>query len=121
MNQGREDHEEADGFDVGREFPRDRRFRANRSSPTSPPAQATPGAPPAAGGPRTGKDVRAQCKADAQSQGLRGTARKGFVQDCFVKARPDLAAAQKCRQQGKEQGLADNDLKAFVRNCKTGG
>jgi len=96
-------------------------FAQTAPSPTPPPAQAPPAAPPAAGGPQTGKDVRAQCKADAVTQGLRGAARKSFVQDCFVKARPDLAAAQNCRQQGKAQGLADNDLKVFVRKCKTGG
>ena len=39
-------------------------FAQTAPSPTPPPAQATPAAPPAAG-PQTGKDVRAQCKADA--------------------------------------------------------
>jgi hypothetical protein len=84
----------------------------------APPPDATNAAPPASA-PATAKQVRAQCRADAQAQGLAGAARKAAVDDCFAKARPDLAAAQKCRQEGKAKGLADQELKAFVKQCKT--
>ncbi len=81
---------------------------------TSPTAPATPAATP------SGKDVRAQCRSEAQAQGLKGPDRKAYVADCFAKARPDLAAAQKCRAEGKEKGLAGPDLRAYVKTCKAG-
>jgi len=68
----------------------------------------------------TGKEVRAQCRDQAAAQGLEGEARKAAVQDCFAKARPDLAQRQKCREQGKSKGLADADLKAYVKTCVAG-
>ena len=64
------------------------------------------------------KEARAQCKADAKAQGLKGDARKAAVEDCFAKARPDIAAAKKCREEGKAKGLADKELKAYVKTCK---
>jgi pyruvate/2-oxoglutarate dehydrogenase complex dihydrolipoamide acyltransferase (E2) component len=95
--------------------------------PAPPPAAPQPAPPataaPAAASPsakQTAKQVRAQCRAQAKAQGLTGSALKGAVQDCFAKARPDLAQAQQCRQQGKAKGLADTQLKAFVRQCKAG-
>jgi hypothetical protein len=93
-----------------------------------PPAGAAPaaGAPaaasPAAGSSSaklTGKQARAQCRAQAKAQGLTGSARKDAVQNCFASARPDLAQAQKCRREAKAKGLQDTQLKAFVRQCKT--
>ena len=55
--------------------------------------------------------------ADAKAQGLKGPARKAAVDDCFAKARPDLAAAQKCRKEGKDKSHADKELKAYVKQC----
>jgi glucose/arabinose dehydrogenase len=79
----------------------------------SPAPIAAPDAKPA------GKEVREQCKTDAKAQGLKGPARKAAVDDCFAKARPDLARAQKCRKEGKDKGLADKELKTYVKQCKT--
>jgi hypothetical protein len=88
----------------------------------APAAGAPPAASPAAGSPNvrpTGKQARAQCQAQAKAQGLAGPARKQAVQDCFASVRPDLAQAQKCRQQAKANGVQDTQLTAFVRQCKT--
>jgi len=87
---------------------------------TTPPATPTPApstAAPAPDAKPTGKEARAQCVADAKAQGLKGPARKAAVDDCFAKARPDLAAAQKCRKEGKDKSLADKELKAYVKQC----
>jgi len=101
---------------------------ANAQNSTTPGAAPPPaaGAPaaasPATGSPNakpTGKQARAQCQAQAKAQGLTGPARKQAVQDCFASARPDLAQAQKCRQQAKANGLQDTQLTAFMRQCKT--
>jgi len=90
--------------------------------PTAPqaasPSGAAPGGPP--GMQPSGKEVRAQCQAQADAQGLKGPARKAAVQDCFAKARPDLAKRQQCRAQGKAQGLADQQLRQFVKQCAAG-
>ena len=64
--------------------------------------------------------MRAQCKADAKAQGLKSDQRKAAVEECFAKARPDIAAAKKCRDEGKAQGLADKELKTYVKTCKAG-
>ena len=77
--------------------------------------------PAASAATQTPKEVRAQCKSDAKAQGLKGDARKAAVQDCFAKARPDLAKAQQCRQEGKAKGLAKKELKAYVEQCKAAG
>jgi psiF repeat len=77
-------------------------------------------AAPAADAKPTAKAARAQCQADAKAQGLKGDARKSAVEDCFAKARPDLAAADKCRKDGKDKNLAGKELKAFVKECVAG-
>jgi len=87
-------------------------------TPTDQPAAPAVSATPAM---QTPKEVRAACRDQAVQQGLKGPARKAAVQDCFAKARPDLAKAQACRQQGKAKGLIGPDLKAFVKSCKTAG
>ena len=86
---------------------------------TAAPPSDAPAATESAPAPGTAKAVRAQCRAEVESQGLTGPARKAAVNDCFVKARPDLAGAMKCRQDGRAQGLADQALKDFVRQCRT--
>lgn len=88
------------------------------SAPQAAPSAPAPGGPPAT--QPSGKEVRAQCKAQAEAQGLKGPSRQAAVQDCFAKARPDLAKRQQCRAQGKAQGLADDQLKQFVRQCAAG-
>ena len=98
-------------------------FAPANAQTTTPEAAPPPAAAsPAAGSPSaklTGKQVRAQCRAQAKAQGLTGPARKEAVQDCFASARPDLVLAQKCRQEAKAKGLQDTQLRAFVRQCKT--
>ena len=66
------------------------------------PAPTPTDTPAASAATQTPKEVRAQCKSDA-------------------KARPDLAKAQQCRQEGKAKGLAKKELKAYVEQCKTAG
>ncbi len=88
--------------------------------PAQPPAMQPSGAATAPAAQPTGKEVRAQCRADAIAQGLKGPARKAAVDDCFAKARPDLAKRQQCVKEGKAQGLADKPLHQFVRKCVTG-
>ena len=85
--------------------------------PANPPPPAMAPAPPAK---QTGKEVRQQCRADAEAKGLKGPEKRAAVEDCFAKARPDLAAANACRKQGKDKGLADQELKDFVKSCKAG-
>ena len=73
---------------------------------TAPPPPAMAPAPPAK---QTGKEVRQQCRADAEAKGLKGPEKRAAVEDCFTKARPDLAAANACRKQGKDKGLAGQE------------
>ena len=88
------------------------------SSETPPPdAGPAPGAP---GAKRTAKEVREQCRADAESRGLKGPARKADVDKCFAAAKPQVAKMQQCRAEGKAKGLQDPDLKAFVQQCRKG-
>ena len=68
----------------------------------------------------TGKEARAQCRANAVAQGLTGRALKAAVDDCFAKARPDLAKRQQCRAQGMLQGLHADTLQLFVKKCVAG-
>jgi hypothetical protein len=89
---------------------------AQTAPETPPPSAAAPSAQSAPVVP-TGREVRAQCRAEAQAKGLKGTERKAAVQDCFAKARPDLAKREQCRQQGKSQGLGDIPLRQFIKQC----
>jgi len=93
------------------------------AAPAAPaPAAPAPGAsqPGAAPSQMTGPEARAKCRADAEAQGLKGAARQAAVQDCFAKARPDLAKRQQCRMQGKAAGLAGNSLRVFMQKCIAG-
>jgi glucose/arabinose dehydrogenase len=91
---------------------------AQAQTPAPEPTPAASPAPVAAPDAKlTGKEVREQCRAEAIAQGLKGPARKTAVDDCFAKARPDLAQAQKCRRDGKDQGLADKELRKYVKHC----
>ena len=86
---------------------------------TSAPApEAAPAHEASPAAKQTGKELRAQCRADAKAQGLRGTTRRAAIEDCVAKSRPDLAEAQKCRQEGRAKGLAGPALKAFVKQCR---
>ena len=89
----------------------------------APAAGAPAAASPATGSPNakpTGKQARAQCQAQAKAQGLTGPQRKQAVQDCFASARPDLAQAQKCRQQAKANGVQGTQLTAFMQAVQDG-
>src|ERR1700691_1011754 len=83
----------------------------NPPAPTPTPATST--AAPASDAKPSAKEARAKCNADAKAQGLKGDDRKTAVADCFAKARPDLAAADKCRQEGKDKKLAGKELKTY--------
>jgi hypothetical protein len=45
---------------------------------------------------------------------------RAAVQNCFAQTRPDLAAANACRKQGKDKGLFGQELNDFVKGCKAG-
>ncbi len=92
-------------------------------APTASPQSGAPSeAQPGQTAPQlSGKEVRANCRANAVAQGLKGPARKAAVEDCFANARPDLAKRNTCRAQGKAQGLTDKPLRQFVKQCVTGG
>jgi hypothetical protein len=89
------------------------------AAPEAPaPAATVPAAPqPGAPSQMTGPEARAKCRADAEAQGLKGAARQAAVQDCFARARPDLAKRQQCHMQGKAAGLAGNTLRVFMQKC----
>jgi len=87
------------------------------AAPAPAPGASQPGAAPSQ---MTGPEARAKCRADAEAQGLKGAARQAAVQDCFAKARPDLAKRQQCRMQGKAAGLAGNSLRVFMQKCIAG-
>ncbi len=84
----------------------------------APPSATLPAPAPAA--QQTGKDIWAQCRAEAQAKGLKGPLKRAAVQECFAQARPDLAAANACRKQGKDKGLFGQELNNFVKGCKAG-
>ena len=62
--------------------------------------------------------VRAQCRDDARTQGLKGEDRVASVDACYAKALPERAAALKCRRDGKAKGLAGTELRDFTRQCR---
>lgn len=96
---------------------------AQTAAPTAPAAPATTmtPAPDAPAKPVTGKDVRAQCRAEAKAQGLKGDSRKAAVQQCFAQARPDLVKAKQCRDEAKAKSLTGPDFRAYVKQCKAAG
>ncbi len=49
---------------------------------------AAPAAAPSPSPAAAGKAMRARCRADGKSQGLKGAALKAAVDECFAKARP---------------------------------
>jgi hypothetical protein len=93
---------------------------AQTASEGSAPSTVVPDKAPAAPTQTSGKDVKAQCRAEIKAQELKGAARKAAAEDCFAKARPDLAKRQQCRAQGKAHGLADGPLRQFVKQCAAG-
>jgi hypothetical protein len=82
---------------------------------SSPGAPSPPGAP--TGGKLSARDLKAGCRTDAKSQGLKGTAFQKAVLDCVAAQRPKVAARMACRQQGTKQALAGPALKEFVKTC----
>ncbi len=90
---------------------------------TNPPTQETKPAAPEltkSGKPRA-HDVRKDCHAEAKAQGLKGAERHKAVEECFLKARPDLAAKEAIREEcKKDPKLKDMDKaarKAAVKEC----
>ena len=65
-------------------------------------------------------EVRAQCRDEARTQGLKGEDRVASVDACYAKALPERAAALKCRRDGKAKGLAGTDLRDFTKQCRAG-
>ena len=63
-------------------------------------------------------EVRAQCRDDARTQGLKGEDRVASVDACYAKALPERAAALKCRRDGKAKGLAGTELRNFTKQCR---
>jgi hypothetical protein len=63
------------------------------------------------------KAVRKECREEAKSQGLKGADRKKAEADCVIKARPDLAAAEECRQDPSLKGLDKDARKAKIKEC----
>jgi hypothetical protein len=88
---------------------------------TTAPAAATaaPAATPstADGAKPKPKEVLAECRSEAKTQGLKGDARKAAVQDCFVKQRPDLAGWEKCRTDPQMKGKEKDERKALMKEC----
>jgi hypothetical protein len=93
---------------------------AQQNPPAAPPpATETKSPEPAltkSGKPKA-KDVRAQCLKEAKSKGLKGEDRSEAVEDCFLKARPDLAVAEECRTDAKLKNLDKDARMAAVKEC----
>ncbi|HYP57083.1 MAG TPA: PsiF repeat-containing protein [Beijerinckia sp.] len=101
---------------------------AQTQAPASPAAPSTPvaktQAPVASTTPAKttdarpqAKEVRAECKDEIRTQGLKGQAGKQAVSDCVVKERPDLAAQEQCRTDPKTKGMDKEAREAFVKDC----
>ncbi len=102
----------------------DRTFAQTAPAPAPAPSAVSPASPAAPeldkqGRPK-GKEVRAECKADADSKGLKGDDKRKAMMECVVKQRPDLAAKEQCRMDGFAKGLRKEELKAFVKDCAKG-
>jgi hypothetical protein len=63
------------------------------------------------------KEVRAQCKAEADAGGLKGAPRKSAMADCMIKQRPDKAAAIQCRMDPQLKGMDKDARKTAVKAC----
>ncbi len=88
----------------------------NTTAPQTPAPTDTAPALTKSGKPRA-KDVRAECREQVKSQGLKGAERKQAVSDCVLKARPDLAAAEECRQDPNLKGMDKAARKAAIKEC----
>jgi hypothetical protein len=94
-------------------------FAQQESSPTQ---ETKPAAPELtkSGKPKA-HDVRANCRDEAKTQGLKGAERHKAVEDCFLKARPDLAAKEavkeECKQDPKLKDLDKDARKAAIKEC----
>jgi hypothetical protein len=82
---------------------------------TTAPAASSP-ATTKSGKPKV-KEVRKQCYEEAKSQGLKGAERRKSIEECVVKARPDLAAAEECRHDPKLKDLDKAARKAAIKEC----
>jgi hypothetical protein len=94
-----------------------------QSADQTPAAAQTPpaAAPMPAADPMTmkPKEVREQCREQADGQGLKGKAKKAAVEECFLKMRPDLEAREKCRMDPSMKGKDKDERKALMKECMT--
>ncbi len=99
-------------------------FAQTAPAPAVAPAASSPVSTSAeAGSIKDGvKAVRAGCRDEAMSEGLKGPAKREAVSACVVRQRPDLAERERCRTEGFGKGLRKEELHAFVKDCaKTKG
>ena len=83
----------------------------------APTTQDTPSSDLTKSGKVKAKVVRQQCREEVKSQGLKGAEKKKAVEDCVIKARPDLAAAEECRHDPSLKGLDKDARKAKIKEC----
>ena len=67
------------------------------------------------------KGERETCRAQAQSEGLKGDAVRTAVMDCMSKTDPVAGKRMACAQAGRAKNLSGDDLKKSVRACMTAG
>jgi psiF repeat len=88
----------------------------------APPAAVAPASPapePALtkdGKPRM-KVVRAQCREEAKTGGLKGDARKQAMADCIVKQRPDMEARMKCQMDPSLKSMDKDARRVAIKAC----
>ncbi len=63
------------------------------------------------------KALRASCREEAESKGLKGPAKREAVSACVVRQRPDLAGREQCRTDAFGKGLRKEELHTFVKDC----
>ena len=92
---------------------------AEAASPDAPASATKPAMTPAMtkDGKPMAKEVRAACRETAKGNGLKGDELHKAVSECLIKQRPDLAAKEQCRMDGRAKGLRKDGLKAFVQDC----
>jgi hypothetical protein len=85
------------------------------------PASGVPTVPLTRDGKPKAKELRAACKAQAETKGLKGKDAKDAWIACYRAGRPDLAKRFDCRKEAKAKGLKDDELKAAYKACSAKG
>jgi hypothetical protein len=84
----------------------------------APPSTAAPPSAVPMGGTSSVEDLKAGCRTEAKSQGLKGPALQKAVINCVGAQQTKVAARMTCRQQGMKNGLKSGpELKQFVKTC----